>query len=291
MSILLHQHSRVLVQGITSEFAARQTLGMIEYGTRVVAGVTPGKGGSAVHGVPVYDTIAEACAAHAADGPIDVAAIYVSAARAPDAVIEAAECGIKTLFVTAEGLPLHGMLALRLATRERGAWLIGPNSLGLISPGQALMGSFPPEWSMPGPVGMVSRGGTLMLYTALQLRQGGVGISTAVHVGGDPVLARNPLEYLQAFEADPDTRAVVMLAEVGGGKEDECAPFIRTMTKPVIAFVVGQSVPPGRAMGHAGALVGNAAQTAAAKMAVLRAAGAHIATRPEDIAQRVRGLL
>jgi len=287
MSILLHSQTRVLVQGITSPFAARQTAGMMRYGTRVVAGVTPGKGGTRTNDVPVFDTVAEAT--HAA--PADASVIYVPADKLVDAVVEAVEGGIKLVFVTAEGLPVKDMMYLRALTRESGCWLIGPNSLGLISPGQALMGSFPPEWAVAGKVGVLSRGGTLLLHTSRQLAQAGIGLSTAVHVGGDTVLARNPLEYLQAFEADPATAAVVMLSEVGGGKDHECAEFIRAMRKPVIAFVVGQSVPPGRAMGHAGALVGGADQTAAAKSEALRAAGAQIAKRPEDIPAMLREVL
>jgi succinyl-CoA synthetase alpha subunit len=287
MSILINSQTRVLVQGITSSFAARQSAGMMKYGTRIVGGVTPGKGGSAVQDVPVYDTVAEATR----EAPADASVIYVPADKLVDAVVEAIDGGIKLVFVTAEGLPVKDMMYLRALTRESGCWLIGPNSLGVISPGQALMGSFPPEWAMAGKVGVLSRGGTLLLHTCRQLQEGGVGISTAVHVGGDTVLARNPVEYLRAFEADPDTSAVVLLSEVGGGKDHECAEFIRDMHKPVIAFVVGHSVPPGRAMGHAGALVGAANQTAAAKTDALRAAGATIASRPEDIPAILREVL
>jgi succinyl-CoA synthetase alpha subunit len=287
MSILLHGNTRVLVQGITSSFAARQSAGMIQYGTKIVAGVTPGKGGASAHGVPVYDTVAEATR----DVPADASVIYVPADSVVDAVIESVDAGIRFVFVTAEGLPQKDMMYLRALTRESGCWLIGPNSLGIISAGQALMGSFPPEWATPGKVGLLSRGGTLLLHTSRQLKEAGIGISTAAHVGGDMVLARNPVEYLQAFEADPATSAVVLLSEVGGGKDHECAEFIRGMKKPVVAFVVGRSVPPGRAMGHAGALVGGANQTAAAKSDALQAAGARIARGPEDIPALVREAL
>jgi succinyl-CoA synthetase alpha subunit len=287
MSILLHRGTRIVVQGITSAFGSRQAMAMKRYGSNVVAGVTPGKGGSQVEGIPVHDTVAEAMRVQ----PIDAAAIYVPANKLRDAVIEAATAGIKLMFVTAEGLPVREMLYLRALTREHGAWLIGPNSLGIISPGQALMGAVPPEWVTPGHVGIVSRGGTLLLHTARQMCAAGIGISTAVHAGGDMVLGRNPAEYLAAFDDDPQTKAIVMLSEVGGGKDAECAALIPRLRKPVIALVVGKSVPTGKAMGHAGALVGATSHTAAAKIAALRDAGAHIADRPQDVATLLNGRL
>ena len=279
MSILLTSETRVLVQGITSDYGARQAAAMAKYGTRLVGGVTPGKGGSQAAGLPVFDTVREAVAATGANTSV----IYVAAERVTDAVIEAVEAGIKLIYVAAEGMPSHDMMALRAICRQSGAWLVGPNSLGLISPGIGLMGAFPPEWALPGSVGMFSRGGTLLLHSARQLKEAGIGISTAVHVGGDMVLGRNPAEYLAAFEADPGTRAIVLLSEVGGGKDSESARYIPKMKKPVVALVVGKTVPTGKAMGHAGALVGAAEHTAAAKIEVLKAAGATIADRPEDI--------
>lgn len=287
MSILLHRQTRVLVQGITSEFASRQVVAMRRYGTNVVAGVTPGKGGASIHGVPVYDSVEEAVREHAFDASV----IYVPGDAVVDAVVEAVEGGVKLIFVTAEGLPIHDGAYLRAFAKSRDCWLIGPNSLGLISPGQALIGAFPPEWVMPGRVGMISRGGTLLLYTAQELNRSRIGVSTAVHVGGDMVLARNPVEYLQAFEQDPDTSAVVLLSEVGGGKDHESAEFIRTMRKPVAACVVGRRAPPGKAMGHAGALVGSELQTAAAKIDALASAGAHIFDRPENLQELLGRLL
>lgn len=280
MSILLHADSRVIIQGITSEYAARQTGAMLRYGTRVVAGVTPGRGGSEVHGVPVYDTMAEALAEH----PADTSAVYAGTGQVVDAVREAIAGAMRLVFVTGEGLPVHDVMTLRALTRRAGTWLIGPNSLGLVSPGKALMGAFAPEWLRPGGLGLMSRGGTLSLRCTQQLHADGIGISTAVHIGGDTVLGRNPAEYLQAFEDDPETRAVLLVSEVGGGKDDEAAAFIPRMSKPVVALVVGHHAPRGKAMGHAGALIGNDRQTAAAKEERLRAAGARIARRPEDIA-------
>lgn len=287
MSILLNAQTRVLVQGITSDYGSRQAAAMARHGTRIVAGVTPGRGDSVVSGIPVFDSIREAAQWTA----IDATAIYVPADKVVDAVMEATEAGVKLMYVAAEGLPSADMMVLRAATRKAGAWLIGPNSLGMICPGKALMGAFPPEWALPGSVGMLSRGGTLLLHTAYHLCQAGIGLSTAVHVGGDVVLGRNPVEYLAAYEADDETRVVVLLSEVGGGKDHECARFIPSMKKPLVALVVGESVPAGKAMGHAGALVGGAEQTAAAKMKILQEAGAVIARRPDEIPGIVKRLL
>jgi succinyl-CoA synthetase alpha subunit len=287
MSILLKRETRVIVQGITSEYASRQTLGMLNYGTRVVAGVTPGRGGKVVHGVPVYDSVAEAVAEH----PADATAIYVGMEKLRDALVEAVDGGFKLAFVTADGLPVRETLMLRALTREHGVWMVGPNSVGMISPGEAVLGSFSPEWAQPGRIGLFSRGGTLSLYTARVLSAVGFGQSTAIHIGGEAVLGRNPVEYLKAFDADPDTDAVVMLSEVGGGKEHEAAEYIPKMSKPVVALIVGSSVPPGRTMGHAGAIIGMAEHTVEGKRERLAAAGARVAARPEDIPALLRSAL
>lgn len=287
MSILLHADTRVIIQGITGEYAARQTQAMLRYGTRIVAGVTPGRGGSSVHGVPVYDTMAEALADH----PAEASAIYAGTSAAPDAVREALAGNMRLIFVTGEGLPARDVMLLRALTRRQDAWMIGPNSLGLISPGRALLGAFAPEWALPGRLGILSRGGTLMLRCAGLLTEHGIGYSTAAHIGGDNVLGRNPVEYLRQFEADPDTSAVLLISEVGGTKDDESAAFIATMKKPVVALVVGHHAPRGKAMGHAGAIIGSDAQTAAAKEERLAAAGARIARAPEDLPGLLQGLL
>lgn len=287
MSILLTRETRVIVQGITSDYARRQTRGMQSYGTRVVAGVTPGRGGQMVEGIPVYDTVADAVAHH----PADASAIYVGMDKLLDALREAVAAGIKLLFVTADGLPVREALQARAITQRHGAWMIGPNSVGMITPGQAVLGSFSPEWTSPGRVGLFSRGGTLSLYTCHVMSQAGFGQSTAIHIGGEAVLGRNPLEYLKAFDADPDTDAMVMISEVGGGKEHEAAPYIAQMKKPVISLIVGSSVPPGKTMGHAGAMIGASEHTVAAKRERLAAAGALIATCPEDVPVLLRTCL
>ena len=286
MSILLNRSSRVIMQGITSEFARRQAAAMLRYGTQVVAGVTPGRGGDTVHGVPVFDTMAEAVQAQAAD----VAAIYVGPAGVKDAVREACDAGIKLIFVTADGLPALDVMALRAYTRRHKVWLLGPNSMGMITPGEAVMGAFAPEWVSPGRVGVISRGGSLLLHCGRLMTEAGIGISTAVHVGGEVVLGRNPVEYLQAFEADPGTDAIVMISEVGGGKDREAAVYIAQMKKPVVTYIVGRSVPVGQAMGHAGAMVGADEHTASAKGARFAQAGARVADSPEAIAGLLKAL-
>lgn len=288
MSILLSSDTRIIMQGITSDFASRQARAMLKGGARIVAGVTPGRGVSAVHGIPVYDTMAEAVAAH----PAHCSAIYVGTERLRDAVLEAVAAGIKLVFVTAEGLPLRDVMVLRALARKHGVWMIGPNSLGMISPGKSLLGAFPPEWALPGSVGLMSRGGTLILRCASLLTEHGIGFSSAVHIGGDVVLGRNPVEYMQAFNEDPETRAVVLISEVGGAKDDEVAAWLAAgQRKPVVALIVGHAVPRGKTMGHAGAIVGSDAHTAAAKEDRLREAGALIARRPEDLPALIRKVL
>ncbi len=287
MSILLTKQSRVIVQGITSEFAQSQTASMLRYGTRVVAGVTPGRGGSRVLDIPVFDTVGEALAEH----PADVSVIYVGNSGIVDAVREATAGGVKLIFVTADGLPVQDVMAIRSITRRHGVWMLGPNSLGMITPGEALLGAYAPAWAQPGRIGVMSRGGTLLLNTSRILTEAGVGISTAVHVGGEAVLGRNPIEYLQAFEADPGTDAIVMLSEVGGGKDHEAAKYIPQMKKPVVFHIVGRSVPVGKAMGHAGAMVDNPDQTVVAKQALFVAAGAHWAESPEALPAVLKGFM
>jgi len=287
MSILLDRETRVIVQGITATYGSNQTRGMLEYGTKVVAGVTPGRGGQRVHGVPVYDSVAEAMAEH----PADASAIYVPLDGTRDAVREATASGIKLIFATADGLSVMESMIIRAVSRRAGAWLIGPNTIGMISPGKAVLGSFSPQWCLPGRVGIISRGGTVALRTAMVLTAAGIGQSSVIHIGGETVLGRNPVEYLQAFEADPETDAVVYISEVGGGKDQESSIYIETMRKPVIVMIIGRSVPPGKAMGHAGAVIGAPEHTAEAKLAQMSQAGALLARTPEEIVAHLKRTL
>lgn len=279
MSILIDDRTRVAVLGITGRYAARQTRVMMDMGTNVVAGVSTGREGEAVHGVPVYDTLGEARSAH----PADAVALHVGPQGTLDAVEEAVDAGFETIFVGTEGVPPHDVMRMRARARAAGAWMVGPNSLGLISPGKAMLGAIPPEWCRPGRLGILSRSGTLCLFILSQVTQAGFGQSTVVTIGGDQVIGRNPVDYLRAFEADPETDGVLMLSEVGGRKDHEAGDYIREMTKPVVAFLVGQAAPEGRRMGHIGAVVGDTDEGVQAKTSMLRSAGAAVAETGNDI--------
>ena len=281
MSILIDGRTRLLVQGITGRdgsFHARQ---MMEYGTQLVAGVTPGKGGQTFEGrVPVFNTVAEAVAATRPN----VSVIYVPAALAASAVFEAADAGIPLVVCITEGLPVLDMTRVVPFLRERGVRLIGPNCPGLISPGQSKVGIIPGNICVPGRVGVVSRSGTLTYEIIHQLTGNGLGQSSCVGIGGDPIIGTNFIDCLQAFEADPGTDAVVLIGEIGGTDEQQAAEFVKTkMRKPVVGFIAGQTAPPGRRMGHAGAIISGASGTAADKMAALAAAGIAVMKRPADV--------
>ncbi|UCE31431.1 MAG: succinate--CoA ligase subunit alpha [Burkholderiales bacterium] len=279
--------NRVLVHGITGRYASVQVPEMLRAGTRIVAGVSVGQGGSRVHDVPVFDTAAEAVAATGADASV----VYVPAAGVRDAIFEHVDAGIRTIMVAAEFVPLADSLQALAHARRHGAWVIGPNSLGLISPGVGLLGSIAAGFCSPGRVGLISRSGTLTLATTRALTQAGIGQSTAVHVGGDVVCGRNPSEYLTAFAADPDTEVIAYCGEIGGTKEYDLIEHLGSVAKPVAALIVGRSAPPERRMGHAGALAGAARETAQAKREALATAGAHLADDPVHLTGVVRALL
>ena len=287
MSILLNAQTRVIVLGITGRYAASQTREMLAGGTKVVAGVSTGRGGESVHDVPVFDTFSEAMA----EQPAEAAALHVGAAGVLDAFIETVEAGIELVYVGTEGVPPHDAMIMRAVAREHGAWMIGPNSLGLITPGEASLGGFPPEWFAPGRLGVVSRSGTLCLFVTSEITKAGFGQSTVVTIGGDEVIGRNPVEYLEAFEQDQDTDAVLFLSEVGGRKDYEAAEYIEQMSKPVAALLVGHAAPPGRRMGHIGAVAGDADESAAAKTAMLRAKGAHAVETYHELPDVLRVVL
>jgi succinyl-CoA synthetase alpha subunit len=287
MSILIDKNTRLIVQGITGRDGAFHTEQMIAYGTRVVAGVTPGKGGSSVHGVPVYDSVAEAAAATKANASV----IYVPAPFAADAIFEAADAGLSVIVCITEGLPVrdsvaawHYVAGLRERNGRGRPRLVGPNCPGLISPGVSKVGIMPGHICKPGSVGLVSRSGTLTYEVVHQLTRAGLGQSTCLGIGGDPVIGTSFVDALEMFEADPQTEAIVLIGEIGGNDEEEAAQFIkRRVKKPVVAFVAGQTAPPGKRMGHAGAIISGGSGTAAEKMAAFQAAGVPVARIPSEI--------
>lgn len=285
MSVLVGRETRLLVQGITGREGSFHTAQMLQYGTNVVAGVTPGAGGRTVHGVPVFNTVADAVEATSPNASI----IYVPAPSAPDAIYEAADAGIPLIVCITEGIPVLDTVRLCEYVRLRGCRLIGPNCPGLITPGEAKVGIMPGAIHQPGPVGIVSRSGTLTYEVVWALTRAGIGQSTAVGIGGDPVVGTTFIDMLDMFQADPQTRAIVLIGEIGGIDEETAAAFIAEhVTKPVVGFIAGRTAPPGRRMGHAGAIITGGQGTAAEKIAALEAAGVPVAERPAQVAELIR---
>lgn len=286
MAIYCDASTKVLVQGITGRDGSFHTRSMLAYGTRVVAGVTPGKGGQSFDGtVPVFDTVAEAVAATGAEASV----VFVPPPAAAGAVCEAADAGCRLIVCITEGVPVRDMLRVMPYLQERGARLIGPNCPGLICPGQTKLGILPANIVKPGGVGVVSRSGTLTYEVVYQLTQAGLGQSTCLGIGGDPVIGTDFLDALAAFAQDPATRALVLIGEIGGDAEERAAQFIRENLKiPVVAFIAGRTAPPGKRMGHAGAIVTGGGGTAADKQKALAAVGIPVAERPVDIVPKLR---
>lgn len=285
MSILVDGSTRVLVQGITGKVGSFQALVMREYGTRVVAGVTPGKGGTEVHGIPVYDLVEDALAA----GPVDAALCFVPARFAKDAALEVVDNGIPLLVLSAGEIPDHDVMAVLAFASARGTRIIGPDTPGVVSPGQCKLGVHPNRVLRPGAVGIVSKSGALSYEVCKRLTESGIGQSTVVGIGGGPLWGTTQRDALALFETDPATEAVVLLGEVGGTMEQEAAEFVRSeMTKPVIALIVGRAAPPGARMGHAGAIVEGEGETAEAKLAALERAGCAVTRDPAEIVPLLR---
>ena len=282
MSILVNKDTRLLVQGITGREGQFHTKQMIEYGTQVVAGTAPGKGGSWMDNVPIFSTVKDAVAATEANTSV----IYVPAPFAADAIVEAADGGIKLVVCITEGIPVLDMIKTKAYLDERGVRLLGPNCPGAITPGEAKVGIIPGNILTPGPVGVVSRSGTLTYEVVYALTQLGLGQSTAVGIGGDPISGTNFVDVLQLFQDDPLTDMVALIGEIGGSNEEEAAAFIaEKMTKPVVALIAGQSAPPGKRMGHAGAIVSGGVGTAQDKIEALQSVGVRIARHPEEVAE------
>lgn len=286
MSIFINKDTRLVVQGITGRDGSFHSRQMIEYGTRVVAGVTPGKGGQKFDDkVPVFNTVADAVAGAGAN----TAVIYVPPVGAAGAIMEAVDAGIALVVCITEGVPVMEMTRVMPYVRSRGARLIGPNCPGLISPGQSKVGIIPGNICAPGRVGLVSRSGTLTYEVVNHLTRSGIGQSSCVGIGGDPIIGTNFIDCLAAFEADPETDAVVMIGEIGGTDEQNAAEFVKTkMSKPVVGFIAGQTAPKGRRMGHAGAIISGSSGTADEKMAAFAAAGIAVMKRPVDVVELVR---
>ena len=290
MSILVNENTRVLVQGITGREGGFHTQRCIEYGTNVVAGVTPGRGGNQFDGsVPVFDSVEEAVRQTAADTSL----LFVPAAFVQDAILEAADAGIKLIVSIAEGVPVLDTARVLRYFRDRDSRLLGPNCPGVISPGgRCKLGIMPGPMHIPGRVGVVSRSGTLTYEAVSQLTGLGIGQSTCVGIGGDPLIGTNFIDVLSLFNQDPETDLVVLIGEIGGAMEQGAAEYIKeSFTKPVVAFIAGATAPPGKRMGHAGAIITGASATAAAKNAALNDAGAHLVPSPGDIGVTVQRVL
>ena len=288
MSVLVNKNSKILVQGFTGTEGTFHATQMIEYGTNVVGGVTPGKGGSKHLDKPVFNTVADAVAQTGAD----VSIVFVPPAFAADAIMEAAQAGIKLIVAITEGIPTKDMIQVREYLKDKSARLIGPNCPGVITAGECKVGIMPGFVFKPGRIGIVSKSGTLTYEAADQVVKAGGGISTAIGIGGDPIIGTTTREAVELFMNNPDTDGIVMIGEIGGNLEAEAARWIKNNSrKPVVGFIAGQTAPPGRRMGHAGAIVGGAEDTAAAKMKIMSECGIHVVASPADIGDTMMRVL
>ena len=293
MAIFIDENTRVIVQGITGRDGSFHAKSMMEYGTQIVGGVTPGKGGQKFEGpngksAPIFDTMSEAVQETRANCSV----IYVPPAFAADAIMEAADAGIKFIVAITEGIPVIDMTRVYPYVIEHGARLLGPNCPGLLSPGKSKVGILPGQIATPGPVGVVSRSGTLTYEIVYQLTNAGIGQTTCVGIGGDPINGTNFIDCLAEFEKDPETRAVVMIGEIGGTDEQEAADFVfKNMKKKVVGFIAGQTAPPGRRMGHAGAIISGSAGTAAEKIDAFETNGIAVMKKPSDVVALIKKVL
>lgn len=288
MSILIDQHTRVICQGFTGKQGTFHSQQALAYGTQLVGGVTPGRGGSEHLGLPVFDTVAQAVAATSANATM----IYVPPFFAADAILEAVAAGIELIICITEGIPVLQMLRVKAAMQGSNSRLVGPNCPGVITPGQCKIGIMPGHIHLPGKIGIVSRSGTLTYEAVHQTTGKGLGQSTCVGIGGDPIHGMNFIDVLRLFQNDPQTEGIVMVGEIGGNDEEQAAEFIKAyVTKPVIGYIAGQTAPPGKRMGHAGAIVSGGAGTAAGKIAAMQAAGVEMVSSPSDIGVAMAGCL
>ena len=287
MAIIVNRKSQVIVQGITGNQGLFHTKRMLAYGTNIVAGVTPGKGGLEVEGVPVYDTVSAAVQQHRAD----VSCLFIPARLAKDAVYEAIEAGIKVVVAITEHIPVHDEMRMVAFARWCGSIIIGPNTFGIISPGQCKVGIPPDRDMIPGPIGVIARSGTLTYEITANLSAAGFGQSTVIGLGGDRVVGLSFVNLLQMFEADPETKAVVLIGEIGGDAEEQASLYIKEMTKPVVAYIAGKSAPPGKRMGHAGAIIERGKGTFEGKVEALSGSGAAVADLPFQVPQLIQEAL
>ena len=288
LSVLVDKSTRLVVQGITGKEGTFHTKQMIEYGTNVVGGVTPGKGGTTHEGIPVFNTVAEAVKEAGANASV----IYVPPSFAADAVMEAADAGIPVVVCITEGIPTLDMVKVKEYLKDKSTRLIGPNCPGIISPGKCKIGIMPGHIHREGNIGVVSRSGTLTYEAVGQLTALGLGQSSAIGIGGDPIVGTTHVDALRLFQADDETTGIVMIGEIGGSAEEEAAAFAKeNVTKPIVAFIAGQTAPPGRRMGHAGAIIAGGKGTAAEKMKALADAGIHVVKSPADIGKAMKEAL
>jgi succinyl-CoA synthetase alpha subunit len=289
MSILVDKNTRVICQGITGSHGTRHTRGCLEYGTQMVGGVTPGKGGTTWEGkLPIFNTVCEAVRKTGADATM----IFVPPRGAADAILEAADAGIRVIVAITEGIPVLDMARAMQALKGKECRLIGPNCPGVITPGECKIGIMPGYIHKPGPVGVISRSGTLTYEAVWQLSALGLGQSTCVGIGGDPIIGTTQIDLLQLFQDDPQTEAILLIGEIGGSAEERAAEYVKEhISKPVAAFIAGQTAPPGKRMGHAGAIISGGSGTAAEKIAALRAAGIAVADSPADLGVTVQRAL
>ncbi len=270
MSILINNNSRIVVQGITGKYGRQQVKLMINSGTQILAGVSPGKGGENVHGIPVYDLMEDVVKKHSCDTSV----VYVPPSGVKEAVIEAIDCHIKVILVATENVPILDAMFIKEYAKKHDCWIIGPNTAGIINPGEILLGSIAPEFTSPGQVGLITQSGSVVNEVSSLLTDHGIGQSSCVDIGGDLIIGRNIKEYLYLFENDPETKAIILVGEIGGKLEYEAGEYIKTMTKPVLSYIVGSHVPPGQQMGHVGALISEESEGAQAKMNFLKKCGA-----------------
>lgn len=287
MSILIDETTQVLVQGVSGKQGLFHAQQMLAYGTKVVAGTSPGKGGTVIAGIPVYDTVRAACAGQR----IDASVIFVPAALAKDAALEALEAGVKVVVVVTEHIPVHDEMAIVAYAKRVNGVVIGPNTFGIVSSGKCKIGIPPNQFFIPGPVGVVARSGTLTYEIVGNLTARNIGQTTVVGMGGDRIVGLTFVDVLKKFEADPETRAVVLIGEIGGNAEEEAAEYIKEMTKPVVAYIAGRSAPPGKQMGHAGAIIERGKGTYEGKVKALTAAGAIVVELPFEVPEVIKGLL
>ena len=288
MSVLVDKSTRLIVQGLTGKEGSFHAKQMVEYGTNIVGGVTPGKGGATHEGIPVFNTVADAVKEAGANASV----IYVPPSFAADAVMEAADAGIPVVVCITEGIPTLDMVKVREYLSDKPTRLIGPNCPGIISPGKCKIGIMPGHIHREGNIGVVSRSGTLTYEAVGQLTALGLGQSSAIGIGGDPIVGTTHVDALKLFEADPESAGIVMIGEIGGTAEEEAAAFAKeNVTKPIVAFIAGQTAPPGRRMGHAGAIIAGGKGTAAEKMKALEAAGIHVVKSPAEIGQAMKDAL